>query len=286
MLGPDAGARRPDSAIVVATQVIEQSVDFDFDFLVTEIAPVDLLLQRAGRLHRRSDTVRPAHLQEPVLEVSVPDSENRFDFGSSAFVYDQLILARTRLLLETLPETDRALRVPTDVRWIIESVYGEDPVSTIENETDVDLDKALRESESKALAERFSARVAALPSIRRIDDPEVLDDLRSLSDSDERPSTRLNAESINLIVMREDESTSGSLDQRSIGQLLERSVPVSLAKWVRHFRDQPVPEMWQSNATLRYARPLPLSGGEYRCEVGVLRYDDVLGLREVSQEEK
>ena len=52
---PGGGTRsvhRPSRAVLVSTQIIEQSLDLDFDLMVSDMAPADLLLQRAGRLHR------------------------------------------------------------------------------------------------------------------------------------------------------------------------------------------------------------------------------------------
>jgi CRISPR/Cas system-associated endonuclease/helicase Cas3 len=50
-LGP-GDAQRPYRLVLVSTQVIEQSLDLDFDLMISELAPTDLVLQRAGRLHR------------------------------------------------------------------------------------------------------------------------------------------------------------------------------------------------------------------------------------------
>lgn len=68
-LGPQAhrGGRRPWRKVIVATQVAEQSLDIDADVLLTDIAPMDLMIQRIGRLqrHYRPLDDRPARLREP-----------------------------------------------------------------------------------------------------------------------------------------------------------------------------------------------------------------------------
>ena len=70
---PDGrGIRRPLRAVLVATQIIEQSLDLDFDLMVSDMAPADLLLQRAGRLHRH-ERPRPSGLEGATLIVCEPD---------------------------------------------------------------------------------------------------------------------------------------------------------------------------------------------------------------------
>ncbi|MCL6622976.1 MAG: CRISPR-associated helicase Cas3' [Syntrophobacterales bacterium] len=121
---PPVKVRRPRRAVLVATQVIEQSLDLDFDLLVTEMAPVDLILQRAGRLHRH-DRPRPDNLQEPtlwILEPEMPGPVPVFGEGTEA-VYDFHLLLRSWLALR-----ERAtLTIPQEVEELIEAVYGEGP---------------------------------------------------------------------------------------------------------------------------------------------------------------
>ena len=127
-VGKDSETKDRDRLIVVGTQVMEQSLDLDFDFLATELCPMDLLLQRVGRLHRHPRE-RPDPLREAVCLV-LDTGEEAFDPGSVA-VYGEWLLWRTRRLL---PD---ALTLPADLPRLVHDTYGweqNDPLSTERNE--------------------------------------------------------------------------------------------------------------------------------------------------------
>ncbi len=116
--------KRPDRRVVVATQVIEQSVDVDFDAMLSDLAPVDLLLQRAGRLHRHDRAGQRHGHDAPVLGVLLPDAEarHRLDFGTSVYVYDADTLARSAMLV--LENTRWVL--PAACRTLVAALYDRD----------------------------------------------------------------------------------------------------------------------------------------------------------------
>jgi len=120
---------RPRSAIVIATQVIEQSLDVDFDEMFSEIAPIDLLIQRMGRLHRHERKHRTGN---PTFHV-IFFGDDHDDFGSSEYVYSKFLLYKTVIELATLPHSRGGVslvHVPRDIRGMIECVYdGIIPVS-------------------------------------------------------------------------------------------------------------------------------------------------------------
>ena len=95
--GKEASEKRPQRAILVATQVVEQSLDVDFDVMLSQLAPVDLLLQRSGRLWRHHRIERGGAMK-PVLHVLLPP-EDCLEFGASERVYAREILLRTFSLL-------------------------------------------------------------------------------------------------------------------------------------------------------------------------------------------
>jgi len=107
--------KRPAGCILVGTQILEQSLDIDSDVLITDLCPIDLIIQRLGRLWRHD---RPERSGFPTVHVIDPTEP---DFGPHGRVYAPYLLARSR---ETLLGHD-ALSLPAQTRELIESVYGD-----------------------------------------------------------------------------------------------------------------------------------------------------------------
>ncbi len=118
-MGKESDHRSRFKTIVIGTQVIEQSLDYDADIMISDLCPMDLLLQRIGRLHRHKihDQMRPDHLRTP--ECYVLCAGDALDKGSIR-VYGEYLLMRTKAFL---PET---LTLPDDIPVLVNKVYDED----------------------------------------------------------------------------------------------------------------------------------------------------------------
>lgn len=109
--------------ILIGTQVLEQSLDIDADFLVSRFAPTDMLLQRLGRLWRHDETPRnvkaisEAWLLTPPLEKAIESPRAAFD--STAYVYSPYVLCRSLEVWQGMKEVS----LPEDMRELIESTY-------------------------------------------------------------------------------------------------------------------------------------------------------------------
>ena len=109
-------ASRDSGRILVATQVVEQSLDLDFDWMLTQICPVDLLFQRLGRLHRHERS-RPAGFELPRCTVLSVEGE---DYDLHKLIYGNTrVLWRTEQLLATAD----SIVFPEAYRDWIEKVY-------------------------------------------------------------------------------------------------------------------------------------------------------------------
>ncbi|WP_239512463.1 CRISPR-associated helicase Cas3' [Bifidobacterium aerophilum] len=126
------GDRNRRSGIVVATQVVEQSLDVDFDLMITDAAPIDLILQRAGRLHRHRRGIGECERPEPLRHArmiitgveEVDDRQPpRFARGLEQ-VYQRYLLMRSLSVLRIGAQGSTTIRVPDDIPRLVQTVYG------------------------------------------------------------------------------------------------------------------------------------------------------------------
>ena len=121
--------------MLVGTQTLEQSLDIDSDFLVTDLAPIDVLLQRIGRLHRHAREDRGAFAQARVLVLRPPERDlspllgktngARHGLGS---VYPNVVqLEATLRLLEDTPE----IVIPRDNRRLVERALHPEALAAV-----------------------------------------------------------------------------------------------------------------------------------------------------------
>jgi hypothetical protein len=124
--------------VVIGTQTLEQSLDLDSDFLITDLCPVDVLLQRIGRLHRHATRPRPAGLSEPrALVLTPPDRDfltllrgGRGRHGLGRVYDDARVIEATWRLIETEPVWD----IPRMNRHLVEQATHPERLAAIEAE--------------------------------------------------------------------------------------------------------------------------------------------------------
>ena len=122
------GRELPEGRVVIGTQTLEQSLDIDADFLISDLCPVDVLLQRIGRLHRHPETERPPVCAAPCCVVLGPDDglEAGLDGGllrhglgmseHGGIYRDLLAVEQTRRLIADYT----VWRIPTMNRMLVE----------------------------------------------------------------------------------------------------------------------------------------------------------------------
>lgn len=143
------GGIRPHFQIVVGTQVLEQSLDIDFDVMITDLCPMDLLIQRIGRLHRHKRT-RPRGMENAVCYVM---NMEELESGAVA-IYGEFLLERTKRYLK------ERISLPADIAPLVQRVYAvEEDLSPRPEEYErmkKDFFNRIEEQESNARAFRIS----------------------------------------------------------------------------------------------------------------------------------
>lgn len=111
-----------DTCIVVATQVVEVSLDISFDIMITECAPIDALIQRFGRINRRR-TAETIGKHKPVYVLAPPQSEG------DAKPYELEVLKRSYAALP-----DHEVLEEKSLQKRIDAVFPEIEDITVEKE--------------------------------------------------------------------------------------------------------------------------------------------------------
>ncbi|WP_347985726.1 CRISPR-associated helicase/endonuclease Cas3 [Methylomonas sp. AM2-LC] len=121
---PAPADARSKGHLLIATQVVEQSLDLDFDWMVTQLCPVDLLFQRMGRLHRHLRN-RPEHYKNPVCTVLLP-TENDYELHELIYGNSRVLWRTQQCLQQAEQKTESQVSFPDAYRDWIELVYSEE----------------------------------------------------------------------------------------------------------------------------------------------------------------
>lgn len=288
--GRGDNTQRPARALLVATQVVEQSLDIDFDFMVTDLAPVDLLLQRAGRLHRH-ERPRPEAHAVPRLIVAGLQHDRLPELKETAwgFVYDPYVLYRTW----SIAGAKSVWRLPEDIDHLVQAVYANDPFAAEDREEYLKtLDQALGTHLALVQTQRRQAMNVTLDAETELSDAYVAAPRANEDGEDDglRVVTRLGEDSLTVVpILANDEgwrvfATDAPFDPNAeLGPTLahciyRRQVRLSRKDLLKVLRAQPIPKAFDSHPLLRNLHPLIFRDGIADFDPLRVRLDPELGI--------
>ncbi|OYN89425.1 CRISPR-associated helicase/endonuclease Cas3 [Parenemella sanctibonifatiensis] len=243
-LGPDGD--RPGTLVIVATQIAEQSFDVDADVLFTDLAPMDLLLQRIGRLHRhdRPASDRPSRLQQPRVHVTGLDWANGVPHWPGSFADSPEAEPRDPLIRRTVYRPGGLLRsadalrapalwhIPSEVPQLVAAAYSDAPSGS--PAWQALLAAAARHETAEREYRRSVAATFRLdgdPKTTRVD----LVNLHARSSSatpDDRPVVRDGEDSLEVILIKRVGDRLQSLTGTPLGHAGERAADRDVARRV------------------------------------------------------
>lgn len=271
---------RDGRKILVATQVVEQSLDLDFDLIVTDLAPVDLVLQRAGRLWRHSRADRP--VMKPCLLIAGLCGDDPSSFGKPLWwekVYREDILLRTWCLLRPRHE----LTLPDEIDGLVQAVYEEQ--IEVPGFLQERMEKALNSGEGEWFAHKGRANQAI---IGFPDDASWNDPSRYTKADEDDPGlhptlvaqTRLGEPSVIAIPLypQDDFDPDREPDFELAKLWFLRAMSLSRKGVVKKLTMLGVPNGWKKSSLLRNCHALVLDAQTRWIEGESVRLDVDLGL--------
>ncbi|MGN0710103.1 MAG: CRISPR-associated helicase Cas3' [Anaerovoracaceae bacterium] len=298
MIGKN-GNRPAGGMAIIGTQVIEQSLDIDFDVMISDLCPVDLLIQRIGRLQRNREVTRPDAFRVPTAYISGTSEKLEFNKGSS-FVYGDYYLTRTQYFLGD------KIDIPSDIPVLVQQVYSDSELE-LPDELKSKYEQSAEEHSSFQKRERDKAGQFRLrqPRLRIRPDNNMIGWLKDsdLDVNEERASAQVRdiQETVEVIAVRKTgdgygifgsaDDISGDLDDpettRKLAQqtlrlslsIVRRSGITDIFQWLKEYNSENLPE-WNGKPWLRGSFGMIFDeNGEFDLGNCTLRYDKIYGLR-------
>lgn len=286
---------RPQRAVLVATQVVEQSLDIDFDFMISDLAPIDLLLQRAGRLHRH-ERARSAVHSVPQFQVAglSPTCLPELKQTAWGFVYDPYVLYRTW----AFASRESVWQLPWDIDRLVQAVYGSTPLpdDLVSDERDAIEVVALGEHLAIIQNEKRQSLLAAIdpdaePQAAYTDKPKGNEDGDGLGI---RNRTRLGDDSVAFVPVHVADDgwrlkpTDTPFDPTRVPdpelarRIFERQLKLSRKALVVHANAIETPAGFAEHPLLRNLKPLLLANGVLNLGKLTVSLDEEYGVRYAS----
>ncbi|HDZ18742.1 hypothetical protein LCGC14_0493040 [marine sediment metagenome] len=278
-----------ESKLLISTQIIEQSLDLDFDLMISDLAPIDLLFQRMGRLHRHirdregNHVLRPELLKRPQFWIIQP-ALNEYRIPQIPFpIYSKYILQKTYLNLKSV----KKIEIPDDLERFIEIVYEKEE-SFPKEFTDVRTEWKRELEKSKQVQNYKDREKAQQANYRLIPNPEdddffedfygYLEENTSKAQKALQLMTRITSPSIQLLCLYQssedqlffDEKQTIPIDitkkpnKNGAKKILDYSIRVSSYPIVSYFTTEPnsIPKSWKKNTLTRNIHHVILSREE------------------------
>ncbi|NLN84441.1 MAG: CRISPR-associated helicase Cas3', partial [Firmicutes bacterium] len=292
--------KRPLRSIVIATQVIEQSLDLDFDVMITDLAPVDLLIQRIGRLHRHENSSnppkRPDKLKHPQCIISAPSIENDNlspDFDLDSHIYSPYILYRTLLSLGKR----QVLVLPKETDELIDNVYSLEPSASYSDKVwerlkSMQSEMMKKHSESARNAHNYLIPLSNTSLLGRLTS-SLSDDLQSVSRGVLTAPTREISPSVDIVclIKRDDGiyilddqqplNIQAPLTTQQVRACLRANVTINNWRVIKYFLNiaEPPSKSFKQSAALRWHYPVIFESDTYTGDGFTLSLDRNRGLK-------